>query len=121
MGYEFGALEFSVMYGDEETARVSLYEDKTFNVELLTDDRYTHPFFIMPTTYSYITGWLISRSMSEAAFARNYDWFCEFLGIDYYDPLAFLKKMHGVSHDDPMWVRFKGETLTYDDVKVRDD
>lgn len=121
MGYEFGALEFSVMYKNEETAKVSLYDDKIFNVELLTKRRYTHPFFIMPTTYDYIMRWLISRSMSEAAFARNYDWFCEFLEIKDYNPLAHLKKLHGVSHDDHMWIRFKGETLTYDDVKVRDD
>lgn len=47
---------------------------------------------------------------------RNIDNYLKKLGIPYYDPLAIVKKTHGVSYNDFLWFRFNGESLTWKDV-----
>lgn len=44
----------------------------------------------------------------------------EGLGLSYYDPIEIVRKTHGLLRDDYEWVRFKGESLKYDDIKIRD-
>ena len=47
---------------------------------------------------------------------RNIDNYLKKLEIPYYDPLAIVKKTHGVSYNDFLWFRFNGESLTWKDV-----
>lgn len=42
------------------------------------------------------------------------------MGLQEYSRLAIIKETHAVMADDPIWVRFEGEELTYKDVKLRD-
>ena len=42
------------------------------------------------------------------------------LGLSEYNPLEIVKKTHGVSFNDYIWIRFPGERLTAKDVLVRD-
>lgn len=42
------------------------------------------------------------------------------LGLETYHPLEIVKKTHGLKRTDYVWIRFEGENLTYDDVKIRD-
>lgn len=41
-------------------------------------------------------------------------------GLEEYNFFDALRATHGVDFDDFFWLRFDGETITYDDVKVRD-
>jgi len=50
---------------------------------------------------------------------RNIDNYLKKLDIPYYDPLAIVKKTHGVSYNDFLWFRFNGESLTWKDVAPR--
>jgi len=47
---------------------------------------------------------------------RNIDNYLKKLDIQYYDPLAIVRKTHGVSYNDFLWFRFNGESLTWKDV-----
>lgn len=49
----------------------------------------------------------------------NIDNYLKKLDIPYYDPLAIVKKTHGVSYNDFLWFRFNGENLTWRDVAPR--
>ena len=40
--------------------------------------------------------------------------------VKFYDPLNMCKKSHGVSMSDYIWIKFIGEELTFNDVKLRD-
>ena len=40
-------------------------------------------------------------------------------GLDEYDPMAIVRKTHGVMNDDFLWLLFEGETLTFEDVRMR--
>lgn len=37
----------------------------------------------------------------------------------YYEPFLICKKTHGVILGDYSWIRFEGETLTWEDVKIK--
>lgn len=41
------------------------------------------------------------------------------LGLDSYDPYEIAKKTRGQQWDDFNWVRFKGDTVEYKDIKLR--
>lgn len=38
------------------------------------------------------------------------------LGLSYYDPLEIVKRTHGVSYNDFLWIQFRGEHLRWKDV-----
>lgn len=46
--------------------------------------------------------------------------FLDYLGLKEYNPYEYCRKSHGVSYQDFMWIKWKGETLTWNDVKVRE-
>ena len=41
------------------------------------------------------------------------------IGLTEYDPVEIVKRTHGVSFNDHIWIRFPGEEITYKDVSVR--
>lgn len=41
------------------------------------------------------------------------------LELKHYHPLDIVRKTHGLMRNDYVWLRFEGEQLTYDDVKIR--
>ena len=41
------------------------------------------------------------------------------LGLMEYNPLEIVKRTHGVSYNDYIWIRFPGENITAEDVLVR--
>ncbi len=45
---------------------------------------------------------------------------CKKNGILPGDIDGFIRKLHGVWGDDHFWVKFPGETLHWDDIKIRD-
>lgn len=42
-------------------------------------------------------------------------------GLLEYDPLAIVKRTHGMMYADFIWVRFDGEDISYDQIKIRPD
>lgn len=41
------------------------------------------------------------------------------IGVPFYDPLEIVKKTHGVSYNDFLWIQFRGEHLHWKDVAPR--
>lgn len=42
------------------------------------------------------------------------------LGLSHYNPYDIVKITHGVMYSDYIWLRFEGERLCYNDIKIRD-
>jgi len=40
------------------------------------------------------------------------------LGVDSYNPEEICKRTHGIMTYDNRWIKYLGESLTYDDVKL---
>lgn len=45
--------------------------------------------------------------------------FLDYWGLKEYSPYEFCRKTHGVSTNDFFWIRWKGEDLKWNDVRVR--
>lgn len=41
------------------------------------------------------------------------------IGVPFYDPLEIVKRTHGVSYNDFLWIQFRGEHLRWKDVAPR--
>lgn len=41
------------------------------------------------------------------------------LELDFYDPYLIAQKTRGQLWDDFYWIRFEGDTVTYEDIKLR--
>lgn len=41
------------------------------------------------------------------------------IGVAFYDPLEIVRKTHGVSYNDFLWIQFRGEHLRWKDVAPR--
>lgn len=63
--------------------------------------------------YDFIEGRCFPRSRANAKEVLAS------LNLTEYNPYEIVKKTHGIQWDDFYWIRFKGENLTYNDVKVR--
>jgi DNA-binding XRE family transcriptional regulator len=50
---------------------------------------------------------------------KNIENYLKKLDLVYYDPLAIIKKTHGVSYNDFLWFKFNGENLQWRDVAPR--
>jgi hypothetical protein len=46
--------------------------------------------------------------------------YLETLGLTAYDPWKIVEITHGVMWEDFLWIKFPGETLSWEDVKIRD-
>ncbi len=42
------------------------------------------------------------------------------VGLETNNPYEWIKISHGVTYEDFFWIRFEGESITWNDVKVRD-
>lgn len=85
------------------------------------DNRIGHQLFLMPDT-SNITKKEFLEIMELRAIPKTRDGIeriLNYLGLEKYDLMKLLRKTHGVSGNDFLWLRFDNENICYNDVKVR--
>lgn len=114
---------FSVLWKNEVVADVSITEEpdgfKTLNfIRRYTDDVGKQPFggtrLDLPRVYEFLENRWFERGRPDVP------WQLEGLGLTEYNPWEIVKKTHGVMFEDFIWVRFEGEKLVWEDVKIRD-
>ena len=114
---------FSVLWKNELVADVSISEDetgfKTLNyIRRYTEDVGKQPFggirLDLARVYEFLEGRWFERARPDVQEQLEY------LGLSEYNPWEIVKKTHGVMFEDFIWVRFEGEALTWEDVKIRD-
>lgn len=111
-------LEFQVLVRDEVVAEVVVREDRTVDVKQYTNNPIEKPFPMSDPTIKDVSEFLRSRCFPEER--ANKKELLGALGLEHYIPLNIVRETHGVMFEDYLWIRFRGETLQYDDVKIRD-
>lgn len=113
---------FSVLWKNEVVAEVSVAEEpdgfKTLNyIRRYTDDVGKQPFggsrLDLKRVYEFLENRWFERGRPDVL------WQLEGLGLSEYNPWEIVKKTHGVMFEDFIWIRFEGEELTWEDVKIR--
>lgn len=113
-------LRFQYLERDQVTAEVEVdYAAKTVMVKSLTTNIYALPFGVRQNpTMADLNRFFESRCFPKER--RNCRQLLEDLGLEDYIPLEIVRKTHGRQLEDYCWIRFDGEELSYEDVKLRD-
>ena len=112
-------LDFEILNKNDVIAHVIVdRENQIVDVKQYTDHPVHKQFKQKEITMQDIAKWLRGRCFPETRF--NKDQLLQDLGLRTYSPLSIVKKTHGLQFEDYYWVRFQGERLCYDDIKIRD-
>ena len=111
-------MEFTVMHLDDPVAIVRISDDKhKVEIDKLVPDSHRQPFggdkLDLERVYNFLKGRCYEDGRGDL---RE---ILEQAGLDNNNPWEWVKISHGVTYEDLLWVRFPGETLTWEDVKVR--
>lgn len=109
-------LKFEVLYKDTVTA----------SVEIKGNQAHIRRFDDCPIHYLFPKEEMDLYSVLEILEGRcfprsrvNADDLLRKLGLKNYQPLEIVRKTHGLMRNDYVWIRFEGEQLSYDDIKLR--
>ena len=110
--------EFDIKFKNEKVATISLNrEEGTFTGELFTDEVFKTPFF-PPITYEKVFCFIRSRCFDRGR--PDSRKLLDFFGVEEYNVYDIARATHGVSVRDFFWMEFPGESLTWEEVKVRE-
>ena len=107
---------FEVYWKDEITARVYV---KEYDV---TVSRFTDHPLKQIFAQKKMTRYQLNRILELRCWERDradINELLENIGLQEYNPQEIVRKTHGVSFNDYIWIRFPGEKLTSKDVLVR--
>lgn len=112
---------FSVFYMNEKTADVTVSSNQVeYQVYVDLDDPRMQtrvPFCFMNITMDNLYEFLESRCMPRDRTSLKQ--YIEDLGLDEYNPYEIVRLTHGVMWEDNMWLKFPGEDVSWEDVRVR--
>jgi hypothetical protein len=111
-------IAFSIMHKEEVCADITVADNTVKAV--WHENSYPLPILgngAFPLTPGHVMAYLKERCFDEHRPDREE--LLAGLGLSAYDPVAITKKTHGRMHMDFFWIRYKGENLTWNNVKDR--
>lgn len=117
-----GIMSFNIMFKQAKIFRVEVKSDVPIRVISFDKDNtywYAHPFNLNPLTTENLMLYFRERIFPENR--GNAKEILRYLGISHYDPYLIVRKTHGVSISDFVWLQFDDEpVLDYEKIKIRD-
>ena len=113
---------FTIMKKDIHQMKVTWDDKLNIRSEWLTEDWFHS--FILPQMYpenitmGKMLDWLETRTVSRTRIGLDV-LLRDLYKIDEYSPLLMTRLDHGVIYGDFTWIKWDGEDLTYDDIRVR--
>lgn len=108
---------FEVFWKNELSSRVSVHKSKV----------HVSRYIIHPIRQIFHADTITRHQLMEALRLRCFeegradiDVKLAAIGLTEYDPLEIVRRTHGVSYNDFIWIRFPGEKLRAEDVLVRE-
>ena len=102
-------LDFEIYNKEELLAHVQVVGNEVI-IKQYTEHPIYKQFKQEPVTLSDVADWLESRCFPENRF--NKQEVLRSIGLEYYSPIAIVKRTHGLLHEDYIWIKFKGENIT---------
>lgn len=112
----FENFSFSMMFKDQETARVKVSGNQV-DVTILNPNPLLNYMTAMPPDRLHLLERLELRCFPRNRVSAKK--ILEHMGLEDYNVLEILKRTHGAKADDFIWVKFEGEDLTFADVSRR--
>jgi hypothetical protein len=113
------AFVFSVYWREKHTADVVLSADRsTVSYKMYPHEFGEVPFEFENPSVEQMDNFIVSRCVPKGRSLIGE--YLEYLGLSEYNPYEIVKKTHGVMFEDFLWFKFPGESIEWDDVKIRD-
>lgn len=110
--------DLEIHYRDEKTADIKVYSDDTVEYNVHKRALGEIPFMFDNPTVAQVELFIGERCVPKNR--ANIQEYLNKLGLEEYDPLEIVRKTHGTMFEDGMWIKFKGEEITWKEVKIRD-
>ena len=108
--------EFTIMNRDIPIMHVVMdLESDYFLTERLTEDKKYQVFGFVPNKaqmFKFLAMRCFDRTRPDTK------QLLELMGLDSYNPYEIVKKSHGFTYDDQIWIKFPGECLEWKDVDL---
>ena len=112
-------LKFDIMVKKELCVKVEIDRiNKKLILETYTDEKVNNPFRMPEPKIINAMEFIESRCFPRER--GNCDELLKRLGLDEYDPVAITRITRGLMMDDYMWIRYEGDDVTYEEIKIRD-
>lgn len=108
---------FTCYWKDEPMAEVHVENMKVYVKRFVKDHPVKQIFPVEEMDVFKLTEILKSRCWEDNR--AGLDVLLKKIGVSFYDPLEIVKKTHGVSYNDFLWIQFRGEHLSWKDVAPR--
>lgn len=109
---------FDTCFRNERTSHVEMdREHLSVKYERYTDKISYVPYLFDDPTFVQMFEFLESRCMPRGRTCLQEYLKC--MNLTEYNPYEIVRITHGVMWEDFLWLRFPGETITWDEVKVR--
>lgn len=105
--------EFDYMHYNDIVAHITVYMDFTVGVERFTEIDSYMPVPV-PATYDDVE--LLYTTMCFDEGHPDKQEILNSFGVEFYDPFSIVKVTNGYMWDDPFWIRFEGDTITYEEL-----
>ncbi len=111
-------IRFSTYWKDKKTSDVRISADRrTVEYHRYSDGMCESPFGFDHPTFEQMYRFMESRCMPKGRLQLQE--YLDDLGLEEYNVYQILRKTHGVMWEDFLWLKFDGESVTWDEVKVR--
>ena len=112
----FGMIEFEYMNKEKVVAHISI-DGVSIKQELFTKNILDIPIVKNNPTINDLYDFFESRIFPRER--ADKDDLLELLGLKEYNPYEIVKKTHGLHYDDFRWIKFKGESIEFEDIRLR--
>ncbi|MCD8300060.1 MAG: hypothetical protein LUC41_02625 [Clostridiales bacterium] len=110
---------FTTYWKNEKTSDVVISADrKSVSYTIYNHEVAKAPFGFEDPTVEQMYHFLEERCMPRRP--GQLQEYLDYLGLDEYNPWEIVKITHGVMWEDFLWLKFPGESITWEDVKLRD-
>lgn len=113
-------LSFTIMDKNDPLMHITVEDNQNIIIDHLTTEQVPYlPSYLYASTMTQgqLNDFFESRCVPRTRV--NIDELLDKMGIPFYHPLSIIKKTHGLITDDFIWIRFDGEEINYDDIRVR--
>ena len=114
---KWDGLEFTCYWKDEPVSAVLVKGNHVYIKRFIERHPFKQIFYTDEMDVNKLSEILRTRCWQEDR--ADIDLHLKKLGMSYYDPLEIVKRTHGVSYNDFLWIQFSGEYLRWKDVEPR--
>ena len=111
-------LKFDVMFKDDLCVEVTVDRvNKELTLKNHTKIGFYNPFKMPNPKMSDVIDYIENRCFPETR--ANAEYLLKELGLKCYDPIDITRVTRGLMMDDHFWIRYEGDDVKYEDIRVR--